>query len=253
MTEPVAFPIYDRLEQRILTLCDWRTFAPPAHRDHWQDGRSAKELARRWLGGRLPPEVAGLLASRPAFRGFAPEAAWAEHKTRLDARRGNSRTHDLLVVGRCGGAAALLDVEGKADEPFGDTIAVALAKAVARRAPGAIDRIHELCRAVLAATPAQAPQVPYQLVYGTAAALLAAARRRAPVVAWVVHEFRTPALDARKLAANARALNAFAADLAGVPDLEVPPGALVGPLRVRGDGLPRSIDLYLGKAVHHLA
>src|SRR5687767_5640494 len=95
----------------------WKALAAPAGKDlHWVDDRSAKELARRWFSGTVPEEVQRVLESHAAFRDFVATEAWAEHKTPLDGYGGNTRNHDLLVLGRCGDETAIVDVEGKADE-----------------------------------------------------------------------------------------------------------------------------------------
>ena len=65
------FPIYSGTD--ITSLEAWSALAPPAGGDrHWVDGRSAKELARRFMGGVVPPEVARVLDSHTALAGFRP-------------------------------------------------------------------------------------------------------------------------------------------------------------------------------------
>src|SRR5215217_7155070 len=87
----------------IRSVDEWARLAPPAGREkQWREGRSAMELARRWAAGIVPEEVQAVLASHASFRDFVPEEALAEHRTELDGYRGNTRNHDLLLVGRCG-------------------------------------------------------------------------------------------------------------------------------------------------------
>src|SRR5207249_3092944 len=97
-------------------------------------------------GGQLPPEITALLATQPAFQGFVPVEALAETRTALDQRRGNTRNHDLLVIGHVDGATVLLDVEGKADEPFGGgTITQRLRRAEGTPHSEAAGRVHQVC------------------------------------------------------------------------------------------------------------
>ncbi len=249
MASAQRFHIYGPDRQPIESLDDWRDHAPPAQRQrHWKDGRSAKELARRWVRGQIPPEIRDLLNTQPAFHGFRPVKALAETRTPLDQRRGNTRNHDLLVVGRVEGETVLLDVEGKTDEPFGETITQRLSKAAANPRSRATDRVRDLCAAVLGAPPDAVGHLRYQLLHAIAAAVQAAVGQGASRVAWIVHEFHSPALDKRKLARNAADLTAFTRHLGGT---DVQPGILVGPLHLQGAGQP-PVDLYIGKAVHEL-
>jgi hypothetical protein len=50
--------------QIIDSVDDWFRLAPPAGRQtQWVTYRSAKELARRWVGGEIPPEAQTALDS----------------------------------------------------------------------------------------------------------------------------------------------------------------------------------------------
>ncbi|MBI3971302.1 MAG: hypothetical protein HY332_08425 [Chloroflexi bacterium] len=253
------FPIHGSDDCRIGTVDDWLAFAPPAGRERqWRDGRSALELARRWVAGYLPTEVTAVLDTSPAFHAFEPQTAWAETKTPLDSRAGNTRTHDLLVLGCAGGQRALLDVEGKAGEPFGPTVMARLRDALVARQrnarSGAAQRVHDLCLLVFGTSPDVVGHLRYQLVHATAAAVIAAVSREAPRVAWVAHEFRRPGGRERAYETSARDLDAFVAHLAG-PQLPPPSsGRLAGPIHLRGgsDDMQR-VDLYIGKAVHVLS
>ena len=87
----------------ITTIEEWFEKAPPARGEkHWKDGRSAKELARRWLRGRLPAEIQELLESHPATAGFVADYAVPETRTHFDEFSG-PRCHDLIVMGKAAG------------------------------------------------------------------------------------------------------------------------------------------------------
>lgn len=253
----MTFSIYSVGGRLITTLDEWSLLAPPAGRARqWKAGRSAQELARRWVSGALPGEVQHLLRSQAVFRGFVPLVAHAEHKTPIDSYRGNTRNHDLLVIGRTPNGPAVLDIEGKVDEPFGPTVAEQ--SRTARRArtdnprSRALERLNEICWAVVGAPPETVGHLRYQLLHGVAAAAIAAAEREARCAAWIVHELRTPSADPAALQRNARDLAAFIEHL-NVPQRPVSRGteaSLVGPFRLPGGGrVPAGAELYIGKAV----
>ena len=253
----MTFSIYGAGRRPITTLDEWSRLAPPAGRaHHWKAGRSAQELARRWVSGVLPDEVQHLLRSQAVFRGFVPVEAHAEHKTPIDSYRGNTRNHDLLVIGRTQDGAALLDIEGKVDEPFGPTVAEQSSTARRARADNprsrALERLNEICWAVVGAPPETVGSLRYQLLHGVAAAVITAAQQEARCAAWIVHEFRTPDADPAALQRNAGDLAAFIEHLK-VPQRPVSRGtetSLVGPFRLPGGGrVPAGAELYIGKAV----
>lgn len=99
------------------------------------DGRSAKEVARAWLEGgglKLPVEVSSALTGH---KDFGPVHAWrAEPEVKLlfDDFAGEPRNSDLVVHAQDPHGPFLIAVEAKADEPFGETVAEALAVAVDR-------------------------------------------------------------------------------------------------------------------------
>ena len=251
----MGFVIHGPGETPIGSVAEWERLAAPAGKGrHWVDDRSAKELAVRWVSGKVPEEVRAVLESHAAFRDFLPTGAWAEHKTALDEYGGNTRNHDLLVVGTCGDEKAIVDVEGKADESFGSLVGKQLerARTAEREKPGskAARRVEELCRAVLGVRPEEARDVRYQLVYGVAAAVIAAKERQAKRAAWIVHEFVSGGLSAHALKRNARDLAAFVGRLSGEGGLmEVAPGRLLGPWRLPGgERVSSEVELYMGKA-----
>lgn len=253
-----GLPIYGRSRQAIHTLADWFLYAPPAGGErHWKPGRSAMELARRWLAG-MPEEIERLLATSPAFREFRPEEARAEVKSPLDGFAGNTRNADLVVHGRCGDDRVLLDLEGKADEAFGPTIADRLARAAEelRENPRsqAAERVRLLCGAVFGVEPEQVRSLRYQLLHGIAGALGQARLQRAPRVAFIVHEFQTRSTNPEYLARNAGDLEAVVRRLGGAAEAaRLRAGELAGPVRVPGsEWIPADVDLYIGKAVARL-
>jgi hypothetical protein len=115
----------------ITTVDEWKAAMPARIRNkQWKPGRSAMELARAWVGQGgtiVPPEFAALLESSPAFRGLTFVQGTPEAETRLDEFRGNTRNHDLLLIGQRDGGTVVISIEAKADESFGPAIGPYLA------------------------------------------------------------------------------------------------------------------------------
>ena len=250
----MGFVIHGAGEQ-IGSVDEWARLAAPAGKErHWVAGRRAMELARRWVSGTVPEEVQRVLESHAAFREFVPTDAWPEHRTQLDGYGGNTRNHDLLLVGRCGDGPAIVDIEGKADESFGSLVGRQLARAreaqVEKPGSMALARVEELCGAVLGTTAGAASELRYQLIHGVAAAVIAAGERGAKRAAWIVHEFGGGSVSGHALKRNARDLAAFVARLARAKGpVEVAPGTLLGPWRLPGGGrVSPDVELYIGKA-----
>jgi hypothetical protein len=251
-----TFPILGRAGVQITTLDTWLLYAPPAGGEaHWRDRRSAKELARRWLPGRIPPEIERLLQGTDAFREFVAERAYAETKTQLDRYGGNTRNHDLIVKGRIVGRCVNLDVEGKADETFGKTIGARLHSAEGYREQNprsnAASRVKELSAAVFGREPKAVSDLRYQLLHAVAATAIRARQDGAHQTALIVHQFHSMSLRARQLESNAADLAALVATLGGDPS-ELETGTrLVGPFFLQGsERIPADVAIYIGKAVY---
>ncbi len=237
-------------------LDSWLRLAPPAAKDkHWRDGRSSKELARCWYhnaGNRdvLPSDVNGLLSAWQ----FSPAFGIAEFRGGLDGFKGNTRNHDLIVLGTSAiNVRTLVAVEAKADEPFGtDLIEGYRERGVQKYGSQIPARIDRLIAALFG-----------RLITPEIAKLR---RFKCTRALFLVHEFRSKRCDPGKLANNARDLRDFVTQLAkNSPTLGIPPNLeprfLIGPFRVHGDAparldgyhLPDSIELFIGKLVTELA
>jgi hypothetical protein len=212
------------------------------------------ELARAWLPGVLPGEVRELLQTQEGLASFVPARGLAEAKTRLDCFRGNCRNHDLLVLGQSGaGVAVLLDVEGKADEPFDRTVRATLDVAARKPRSNVPQRVQLLAQAVFGCSPDEIGDLRYQLLQATAACLIEARKCCAGKAVFIVHEFVTDNLSDGNRRANVADFEAFLRRLAGDPCLAVESGVLYGPLRLKGsERVPSDIDLFLGKATRDL-
>jgi hypothetical protein len=108
--------------------------------------------------------------------------ALPEHKTPLPGGRRESQS-DVFALGRHRGGLVACTVEGKVDEPFGPTVGDWMRKA----SPGKVERLAYVC-GQLGITECP-PEVHYQLLHRTAAALIEAERFCATDAAMVVHSF----------------------------------------------------------------
>jgi hypothetical protein len=78
-----------RKGRRITTLEEWREHAPPKGKDaQWEEGRSAKEVAKAWTttpGQPAPPhDLIALLNAHPAFANLSIDTATPEERLAFD-------------------------------------------------------------------------------------------------------------------------------------------------------------------------
>ena len=179
-------------------------------RDQWKDGRSAKELAKAWFPAPvIPAELSALLESSPVELGKInlcegePEVV-----VHFDPFRG-PRNCDLLVHGSCQRGKIAISVEAKADEVFGLTVGSAFDDGEQTKGSNIPCRIRRLTLAVLGKPVESCRELRYQLLYGTAAALSAAAKHDAAIAIFVVHEFVTECTEDAQLEQNAADLDKF--------------------------------------------
>jgi hypothetical protein len=218
---------------------------------HWKDGRSAKELAKAFCAPRVravPTELRDLLASSDQLGAVQFTQAWPEHKIRLDSFFGETRNADLAAVGTGKAGVTAVTIEAKADEPFGPTIAHALAQAgVKSKVP---QRISSLSKALFDPLPPNLGALRYQLLHGIAATLIFAKEQKAAAAVFIVFEFQGLSCSEQNLQGNAVDLDAFVLAL-GPAASPITTGQIAGPLRVPGGGrVPSNIPLFIGKAVH---
>jgi hypothetical protein len=261
------FPlIITRHRKSIVDLDSWFSLAPPkGGRDHWDDGRSAKELARAWCedgAPAVPFEIQQLLESHSAFRHAVLEHCHPEHRVRIDSFPGEPRNADLNIQGHVGADRIVISVEGKADESFGSTVRATLAAADRRSKRGLTSngkaRVESLLMALFGESISANDvylELPYQLLTATAGTLAFAKESAADTALLVVHEFvggrRSNGKQATKstnLERNAKTLDKFVTQLLRT-DTVVVPGRMVGPVAVPGNEfIPANVEFFIGKA-----
>jgi len=236
---------------QIATVDEWFQFAPPKKGlRQWVDGRSAKELAKVFLGSGVaapPPELRSFLSSHRDLGTVELTIAFPEHRIALDEFPGETRNADLAAVGIAKIGKVAVTIEAKADEPFGETIGETLAKASATS--NLPKRIAALARALFGHAGPEINKLRYQLLHGTAASLIFAREQTAAAAVFIVLEFRGPSCVRHSLERNTRDLELFLKTLSpSAPTATT--GNLSGPFLVRGGGfVPTGLPLFVGKAV----
>jgi len=208
----------------------------------------------------MPREVTEALTAHGAFRHVDQWAAEPEAKLRFDDLRGEPRNSDLLVDAHDSLGAFLVAVEAKADEPFSETVADALAAALERRLQNSrtngITRIEQLATALLGPQRRGDPalkDIRYQLLTACAGVLCEAERRGMDRAVLLVHEFFTDKTVDQKHAANARDLDRFLVRLSHGAVQSAEPGRLYGPFAASGPPLfSTKVKLFIGKVTRSL-
>lgn len=243
----------------ITNLGDWRVLAKPKRDYQWAQHRSAMEVGRAWLttDEALPAEVVAALASHPDFGQVLAWSAEPEVRLAFDDIAGEPRNTDLLVEVRDNFGNYLLAVEAKADEPFGDSLAMTRKHVDRLLAKGSRTnrwrRLEQLVAALLGRTDPMSDSLAglrYQLFTACAGVLCAGERQGHDRVVMLVHEFVTPRTLDRNHIRNAADFEAFIKQIAGRPSR---PNGLVGPITVPGHPLlQRPPALYIGKVSRNL-
>ena len=232
----------------IRSLEDWELRAGPKSYDQWVDDRSAKELARAWLGldgSEFPVEVQKTLASHAAFSSVREWVAEPEAKLSFDSFPGEPRNSDLVVYAK--------DTFGE----FLDALASALERYVQNSRSNGVTRIQQLAAALLGPRLKNEPSlrdIRYQLLTATAGALCKAEKREGLERAvLLIHEFVTDKTADEKHDENARDLNHFVARLSHGAVTSVQSEYLYGPFTVPGPPLlSANVKLFVGKATRVL-
>ena len=164
---------------------DWkRLLAEPDKQ--WKSGHSAKALAYSWEEARgFPVEVKRVFrrSGIDIFRDINMLVVFPEYKVPLPGGRRASQ-NDIFILARGSGQLVSIMVEGKASEPFGDTIA----KWKTGAGNGRKIRLAYLCD-LLRLDIAKVDHIRYQLLHRTASALIEAQRFNAPNALMLVHSF----------------------------------------------------------------
>lgn len=149
---------------------------------HWRPAHSAMELAKSWIeSDGFPTSVRHVLETSDTYVGCELLEGFFEREVELNSPGRPSQT-DLLVLARLRSGIAVIAVEGKAREPFGDVVSVW------NTTPGKQRRLDDLCQE-LGLEPSTVGGLRYQLLHRTVSALIEARRYGAPEALMLVHSF----------------------------------------------------------------
>lgn len=248
----LKFSILNRNGQQIHSVDDWFRLAPPKMGiRHWKDGRSAKEQAKAWLKTgipKMPHPLKALLNSHLATTSFVADVAIPEMTTLLDHFGGESRNHDLVLLGYAGTHKILISVEAKADEPFGKTIHKELALASPHsNVPG---RIQLLSNSIFGRSiDTELGELRYQLLHGLAGALIEAKNQKAELAIFIVHEFISSQTNPKNVARNNTDFKKFIRAFPGLRAVTITQGKLIEGIIIEGGQyVPSDIPVLIGKA-----
>jgi hypothetical protein len=240
----------------ILSVEDWFAYAPPKKGElQWKDKRSAKELAQSWFKSGIaePPDELGAFMEAKFGTGITFDEAKPECIIELDEFVGEHRNCDLVVLCNVGAKRMVINVEAKADEPFGDLIGEYFDRK-AGSGSNVPARIRQLSLALFGREPDEAiRKLRYQLLHAVAATLIEAAANRAELGLFLVHEFRCTSLDSKKLTQNGTDWENFVHAFPELGTARIEKRQILGPVSVPGGGrVPHSVSLHLGKLVTEL-
>jgi hypothetical protein len=240
----------------ILSVEDWFSYAPPKKGAlQWKDKRSAKELAQSWFrnGTPNPPDELVALMDAKFSTGITFHEAKPECIIELDDFVGEHRNCDLVVLCNVGTKRMVINVEAKADEPFGDVIGEYLDRKTGSGS-NVPARIRQLSQALFGREPDEAiRKLRYQLLHAAAATLIEARANEAEMGLLLVHEFRSASLNGDKLTQNATDWQNFVQAFPELATARIEENQILGPVSVSGGGrVPNSVPLHLGKLVTEL-
>jgi len=179
---------------------------------HWKKGFSAYELAHSWVNADdIPDPVRAVLDTCPEYAGAALVEGLFERDVDLRTPGRRSQT-DLLAFVKLAHGNAVIAVEGKVDEAFGD-----LVSKWNDHTPGKKRRLEALC-ASLGLQVADVAGIRYQLLHRTASAIYEAQRYRTKRAMMLVHSFSEADASFRDFQAFAEAMGMPVPDVNQVSD-----------------------------------
>jgi hypothetical protein len=227
--------------RRLHNVRDWEAIA---ERRHWRPGRSAYELAHKWLPATIPPsQVAQLLRSGPpVLESLRFELCVVEKPVVLDTLKGPSMTDLMAYARNQGGDRVVLAVEGKTDETFGLRVFSWIRGDKELQQPDGQPRPSRERRLLFLASQlglsiTADSRLRYQLLHRTASAILEAAQLGAAAAVVVIHSFAGEGADAD----NWKDFSEFLRLLGLSPSK----GTLVGPVSL---GSPIKVPVFFGWA-----
>lgn len=167
---------------------------------HWKKGYSAYELAHSWVNANdIPARARAVLENCPDYAAAILIEGLFERDVDLRTPGRRSQT-DLLAFVNSAHGNAVIAVEGKVDEPFGDLVST-----WNDGSPGKRRRLKALC-ASLGLRVADVGGIRYQLLHRTASAIYEAQRYRTRRALMLVHSFSAADTSFRDFQAFSRSM-----------------------------------------------
>ena len=171
------------------------------------------------------------------------EKAIPEFCIRLDDFTGEPRNCDLIMFGQIASARFVVNIEAKADEPFGELIGEYYDRKLRIRS-NVPRRIEDLASMLFGGLDNEVRRLRYQLLHATAATLLSTQTYGADKAVFLVYEFISAKLKSENVHRNRQNWTNFVWALAGksAPKL-IGDSQIVGPVPLPNLTTP---SLYLG-------
>jgi hypothetical protein len=153
---------------------------------HWKTGYSACTLAHCWeVAEGFSPEIARAFSqsSDPLLANLTPVLAIPEFKVPLPGGAAASQ-NDVCVLAHSSAGPVCVTVEGKVNEPFGETVE----KWNMDASPGKKQRLEFLLQ-VLGLNAVPADRIRYQLLHRAASAVITGEQYRAAATVLLIHSF----------------------------------------------------------------
>ena len=198
--------------------------------EHWRTGYSARSLACSWEeAGGFPKEIKEAINTSdiPDLGDIVPLLVIPKHKVPLPPGRISPSQNDAFVLASNEKGLISMTIEGKVEEPFGQTIE----KWEPDSSPGKHERFNYLVD-LLELQGRDISQVYYQLIHRTASAIIEAERFHADTAVMLVHSFSQSYTGFEEFCA-------FAGHLGVKPKLN----------RLHSCGKRSGIELYIGWVV----
>ena len=163
----------------------WQQFLAEPEKQ-WRTGYSAKSLAHSWEEANgFPTEIQTAIdaSAIDGLDGIVPLLVIPEHKVPLPGGRRESQ-NDVFVLASSSHGLVSMCIEGKVEEPFGETVA----NWGPDNSPGKRERFDYLAN-LLELNGAKLSDIYYQLLHRTASAVIEAQRFHADKAVMLVHSF----------------------------------------------------------------
>ena len=166
---------------------EWRWLLAKPYK-HWKEGRSAKSLAYCWQrADDFPKSVKKVFKNSniELFRDIEMLMAFPEYRVAFPPKGGRPSQNDIFILAKGNGKLISITVEGKAGEPFDDTIDDWKLKDYG----GKGKRLDYLCK-ILQLDKTQIGHIRYQLLHRTASAIILAEKFSAKNALMLIHSFQ---------------------------------------------------------------